>query len=167
MPINYKDYPVNWKDEIRPTVLKRDGFKCQHCGVRNYQHYILHKSGRVEYIEDEDIEFSREKGFMVKRSVLTVAHMDNDISNNNYDNLITLCAACHNRFDVDYRKINRMATKVLKIVNKAVKKKAIRKIKPVIGLVGVMIEVSCSASCSPSDWCKGGKCDLNGCYKEL
>lgn len=23
---------------------------------------------------------------------------------------------------------------------------------------------SCSKSCSPSDWYKGGKCDLNGCY---
>lgn len=26
--------------------------------------------------------------------------------------------------------------------------------------------VSCYKSCSPSDWHKGGKCDINGCYYE-
>lgn len=26
--------------------------------------------------------------------------------------------------------------------------------------------ISCNKSCSPSDWHKGGKCDLNGCYHE-
>ena len=26
--------------------------------------------------------------------------------------------------------------------------------------------VSCNLSCSPSDYCKGGKCDINGCYKK-
>lgn len=25
---------------------------------------------------------------------------------------------------------------------------------------------SCDKACSPSDWHKGGKCDLNGCYHE-
>ena len=25
---------------------------------------------------------------------------------------------------------------------------------------------SCSLSCGPSDWYKGGKCDINGCYHE-
>lgn len=24
----------------------------------------------------------------------------------------------------------------------------------------------CPKSCSPSDWCRGGKCDLEGCYYE-
>ena len=28
------------------------------------------------------------------------------------------------------------------------------------------MNASCKRSCSPSDWCKGGKCDLNGCYFE-
>ncbi len=23
---------------------------------------------------------------------------------------------------------------------------------------------SCTKSCSPNDWCKDGKCDINGCY---
>ena len=27
MPINYKNYPPNWKTEIRPKVLERAGHK--------------------------------------------------------------------------------------------------------------------------------------------
>jgi hypothetical protein len=29
MPINYKEYPANWKTEIRPSILERAGHKCE------------------------------------------------------------------------------------------------------------------------------------------
>lgn len=29
-----------------------------------------------------------------------------------------------------------------------------------------MKESSCSKSCGPSDWYRGGKCDNNGCYEK-
>jgi len=37
MPINYKDYPSNWKTEIRPAILNRDNHRCKFCGVHNYE----------------------------------------------------------------------------------------------------------------------------------
>ena len=35
MPINYKDYPDNWK-EIRKVILSRAGRECELCGAREY-----------------------------------------------------------------------------------------------------------------------------------
>ncbi len=32
MPIDYSKYPPNWKTEIRPAILKREGNKCKFCG---------------------------------------------------------------------------------------------------------------------------------------
>jgi hypothetical protein len=39
---------------------------------------------------------------------------------------------------------------------------ATRKLKQKVAL---QLTSSCDKPCSPSDWCKGGKCDLNGCYQ--
>lgn len=42
MPINYNDYPPNWKTEIRPRILERDGHCCKFCGVPNYAIIRIH-----------------------------------------------------------------------------------------------------------------------------
>jgi hypothetical protein len=36
MPIDYKKYPSNWKNEIVPMVKARDNNCCAFCGVKNY-----------------------------------------------------------------------------------------------------------------------------------
>lgn len=36
MPIDYKNYPENWKTEIRPAILERANNCCEFCGVKNY-----------------------------------------------------------------------------------------------------------------------------------
>ena len=41
---------------------------------------------------------------------LTVAHLDNDVTNNDYQNLRALCQRCHNIQDKDYRLANRTRT---------------------------------------------------------
>ncbi|NJM78270.1 MAG: HNH endonuclease [Acaryochloridaceae cyanobacterium RU_4_10] len=46
--------------------------------------------------------------FKPKRFLLTVAHLDQDPSNNSPDNLKALCAPCHLRFDARFRGSNRM-----------------------------------------------------------
>jgi 5-methylcytosine-specific restriction endonuclease McrA len=39
--------------------------------------------------------------------VLTIAHLDHDTGNNEYENLRALCQRCHNQHDAEYRKNNR------------------------------------------------------------
>ena len=81
MPCDYKKYPKNWKTEIRPSILKRAGNKCEFCGVENYKPHPITGS----------------------KVVLTIAHLDHDISNNNDTNLRALCQKCHNGHDGKYR----------------------------------------------------------------
>ena len=98
MPIDYKNYPDNWKTEIRPATLKRAGNKCENCGAENYG---LHPETRA-YV------------------VLTIAHYDHNIKNNRYsktnknaksNNLFAWCQLCHNRHDVEHRKQSKVQRK--------------------------------------------------------
>lgn len=90
MPINYNDYPPDWKTRIRPDILNRSGNCCEgspqypDCRVPNY---AIHP----------------ETGSKV---VLTIAHLNHDINDNDYDNLRAWCQRCHNTYDAEYRKNN-------------------------------------------------------------
>ena len=92
MPINYKEYPPNWKTEIVPAIRKRSGDKCE--GTPNYPDCRAANG-----------EKHPETGSWV---VLTTAHMDRDITNNEYhptdkdapgNNLRHLCNRCHLNWD--------------------------------------------------------------------
>ena len=77
MPINYKDYPKNWKD-IRKLVLQRAGNKCELCGAKNKEKHPVTGS----------------------KVVLTIHHINSDKSDNRACNLIALCQRCHLRLDL-------------------------------------------------------------------
>jgi len=77
MPINYKKYPSNWK-QIRKEILERAGNCCELCGAENNKPHWKTKS----------------------KVILTIHHIDYDITNNNYVNLIALCQRCHLRLDL-------------------------------------------------------------------
>lgn len=79
MPIDYKEYPPNWKTEIRPAVLARANNRCENCGIENYS---LTKSG--------------------SKVVLTIAHLDHDKHNHEVrlDRLKALCQRCHLKYDL-------------------------------------------------------------------
>ncbi len=126
MPINYKLYPKNWKTEIRPAILKRANNRCEICNVQNYSEGFRNKEGHfytTEYIiselensgvdmfEDELFNCVQKDG-QVKpiKIVLTIAHLDHDISNNDYSNLKALCQKCHLDYDKNYHKENRKNT---------------------------------------------------------
>lgn len=128
MPIDYSKYPSNWKTEIRPRILKRDRNRCKKCGRHNYSvgyydeerswipadgNQIIHEIGRygtMDYSEAREIcKMMREtldEHYIV--IVLTIAHLDQDISNNDDDNLAALCQRCHIRHDAPYRLKNKL-----------------------------------------------------------
>jgi len=107
MPINYKDYPDNWKDVIRPDILKRDGYRCKFCGLSN--HIIGYRlPNGLFYEADEHVQdWCNRNGIKTFKIVLTIAHLDQDRTNNNYSNLAALCQRCHNRLDAPYRAMHR------------------------------------------------------------
>jgi len=87
MPCDYRNYPPNWKTEIRPDILDRARDCCEgspkypKCRAANYEPHPV--TG--------------------KRVVLTIAHFDHDRTNNDYDNLWAWCQKCHNNHDAKHR----------------------------------------------------------------
>lgn len=77
MPINYSDYPKNWK-KISKAVIEKANNRCELCEAENHKNHW--KTG--------------------SKVVLTVHHIDGDINNNSKYNLIALCQRCHLRLDL-------------------------------------------------------------------
>jgi 5-methylcytosine-specific restriction endonuclease McrA len=88
VPIDYSRYPPNWK-EIRAAILARAGNQCEFCGAANRQLHPITGS----------------------RVVLTIAHLDHDITVNDPERLRALCQRCHNQYDAPYRTANRRRTR--------------------------------------------------------
>ena len=132
MPIDYKLYHPNWKTVIRPDILNRDENCCKFCKVPNGITVCRGKWCDVDAYQDEDGEiFDADNGTylgddyvgevwggtgkqVIAKIVLTIAHLDHNIDNNNYDNLAALCQRCHNRYDRKNRDKNRKANKLKK-----------------------------------------------------
>jgi hypothetical protein len=116
MPCNYKDYPPNWKTEIRPAILQRDGNKCKFCGVGNHDVGYRDATGDWHKLEPtmegetEGLD-AQAWGFKVIWIILTIAHLDHDLKNNDYSNLAALCQLCHNRYDRKHRNGNSAETR--------------------------------------------------------
>lgn len=119
MPIDYSNYPDNWKTEIRPRILKRSQDHCEMCGLTNHSVIARHCDAPWRYIRldprterlDHWIrawrELDRIHAFEVNKPhtvVLTIAHLDQDLNNNEDDNLAALCQRCHLRHDAFVRK---------------------------------------------------------------
>lgn len=100
MPIDYKKYPTNWHSEIRPSILARAKNCCEFCGVPNYSRLFVKRKKAGVVIE-----------IGTSRVVLTIAHLDHDITNNAPENLRALCQRCHLKYDqahhAESRKRNR------------------------------------------------------------
>jgi 5-methylcytosine-specific restriction endonuclease McrA len=97
MPIDYKKYPANWKTEIVPSVIKRSGDCCEHCGLVNKMivYSVKADGGKTRWMTGYHPSAKRVK------VVLTVAHLDHDESNKNVkiERLMALCQRCHLRYD--------------------------------------------------------------------
>lgn len=107
MPIDYKNYPPNWKTRIRPAILERAGHCCEECGVPNYAIGLRGKQGNFYTEEDLNQHGAIDDEYKVIRIVLTVSHTDHDITNNNANNLRALCQRCHLNHDREHNKKKR------------------------------------------------------------
>lgn len=108
MPCDWSRYPSNWKSEIRPRILERDGFRCKRCLVENGSD--LSKRCCKEPIYNERGK-CHSCGKRRPRVVLTIAHLDHDTTNNADDNLAALCQRCHLSHDAKFHASNARATR--------------------------------------------------------
>lgn len=119
MPCDYSKYPKNWK-EIRLKILVRAKNRCEICGVRNHALGARDKNG--EWHDEDDIHSSNaqvgEELFgdfpNMIRIVLTVAHWDHDLSNNDPSNLKACCQKCHLDHDREQNTESARATRLQK-----------------------------------------------------
>ena len=111
MPMNYRRYPMNWK-EISRRIRSRAHYKCEWCGVEN-----------------NAIGFRDEKGRFIRAShgtriVLTTAHLGalkpdgspgdkHDKMDCRDENLAALCQRCHLNFDREDHVLNRRRNRSL------------------------------------------------------
>lgn len=108
MPFIATNYPENWKDEIRPRILKRDGYRCRVCMVG--QRWYGYRDNKGQFIRTESREpvFGMSTNSKIIRIWLSVAHLDHDTWNNEDSNLKSMCQQCHNRHDRHHRSANRI-----------------------------------------------------------
>lgn len=118
MPIDYKKYHPSWKTRIRPDILKRADNKCEFCGVENkliiergfwgnieaYQDCFkdtgaIYRADNSEYITSDYLGSLDKASGKIITIILTIAHLDHDINNNDYSNLACLCQKCHLNYD--------------------------------------------------------------------
>lgn len=117
MPCDYKNYHPEWKTKIRPDILERDKHCCKFCGVRN--HSIIHRYGKgindwVYWAEGMESEAWSIDGLKSTKIVLTIAHLDHDKKNNDYDNLAALCQKCHLGIDLKHHMANARDSRIKK-----------------------------------------------------
>lgn len=109
--MDYSKYHPDWKDIIRPAILKRDGYKCAHCGIKHKARVYKDTTGK--YVECDD--FMEQWAKSTKRKVFTlylqVAHLDHNKQNNEPTNLKALCPIHHARFDSEHKKLARIMYK--------------------------------------------------------
>jgi ssDNA-binding Zn-finger/Zn-ribbon topoisomerase 1 len=118
MPIDKSKYPANW-DSISLNVRTEANWKCERCGIANKT--IIQrkeKGGWVEILIVKNAEGFNESTAEMKvgklkmlgltKIVLTVAHLDQDTTNNERSNLAALCQKCHLNHDVKQHAASRM-----------------------------------------------------------
>lgn len=115
MPIDYNNYPSNWKSEIRPAILKRANNCCELCGVRNGAIGVRDNDHIRKFTEIGDDEaqlfWAEMTGFKVIKIVLTIAHKCNNSMCSNHDHLLALCQKCHLGLDKELHSSSRRTNK--------------------------------------------------------
>ena len=125
MPIDYKKYPKDWKTVIRPAIMERAKNCCEFCKVPNYEVILRGNWHEIECYQDEHGSIYNANTSEVIGSdylgevhptnklikvVLTIAHLDHDIKNNDLSNLKALCQKCHLNYDKEHHRRNSRQT---------------------------------------------------------
>lgn len=107
--MDYSQYHPDWRDVIRPAILKRDNYSCRICGIRHKATVYKLSSGAYMECDEFTAEWARTAGKRVFKLSLQIAHINHDKSDNAPENLITLCPRHHAKMDADHKKFLRIS----------------------------------------------------------
>ena len=117
---------------LRKHILKRAENKCERCKVPNGSFILRSDTGKSFYLEaligcGEGTVYDADNGVVLEENlpwydfdagdnivvkvVLTIAHLDQNPTNNAGYNLKALCQRCHNRHDMPHRQKNAAVTR--------------------------------------------------------
>jgi len=99
-------YKGDWP-RISREIREREGYCCKFCGVADKAEGWRDSKGAFHRFDGEDMEDTSWRFYMsgggdLIKIMLTVAHLDQDPSNNDPDNLAALCQRCHLNHDRPY-----------------------------------------------------------------
>lgn len=112
MPIDYSEYPVNWKTEIRPAVLVRAKNCCEFCSAPNHALIWRPEKNKPDWKlapEGQEADAMVLDGTKFTKIILTIAHLDHDKLNHDVklERLAALCQRCHLKLDGKHHAENR------------------------------------------------------------
>jgi hypothetical protein len=99
MPVDWSNYPKNWKQISAAIRLDRAGDQCE-------WHDWIHES-TASYLDRCQAMNGEPHPLTGSKVVLTVAHLDHDTWNSAPANLMAMCQLHHNRYDAKHRAANR------------------------------------------------------------
>jgi hypothetical protein len=98
VPIRRRDYHPQWPWISYYIRHYRAKDICEQCGIQNYSYYpkTVRKETTLPIFNQTGVI---SESFAGKKVILTVAHLDNNPKNNQFDNLACLCQRCHLNLD--------------------------------------------------------------------
>lgn len=106
---NRKNYPADWFDRIRPDILRRDNYRCIKCKAQNHKKGYYNESGAFVQCDEHMLDWAQRQGIKTITVHLQIAHLNQDVTDNNYENLAAMCPKHHLKHDHDYKKHLRRA----------------------------------------------------------
>ena len=101
--MNYKEYGVNkleWQKLREKIVFQRAQLRCEMCGVLSQMTYIWSDFKQVTLpIMKMDFKETQNMPKHVHNAQMHLSHIDDDKLNMKENNLLCLCACCHDLFD--------------------------------------------------------------------
>ena len=101
--MNYKDYGVNkreWQKLREKIIFQRAQLRCEACNVLSQMAYIWSDFKQVTLpLLKMDFKEAQNIPKHVHKAQMHLAHIDDNKKNMNENNLLCLCACCHDLFD--------------------------------------------------------------------
>ena len=101
--MNYKDYGVNkreWQKLREKIIFQRAQLRCETCGVLSQMAYIWSNFKQVTLpLLKMDFKETQNMPKHVHKAQMHLAHIDDNKKNMNENNLLCLCACCHDLSD--------------------------------------------------------------------